>query len=410
MLMQRTIERPAAERGSAILTVTIVLTVLMILLLAFLRLVGATHSEQEQSRDDLQLLYVAEAGLGEAYLELEQGRSPAIGRPDEPLEFSGARYFVESEDLGTRITALSATALDARGRERLELIVREIPDGFFRFAVFGDEGVFFDPSSFVDSYDSALGTYDDQYDQNTGHATEFGNVGSNEDIALRTNTEIYGSASPGPGHELLRLGQNTVVTGSIEPSEELVPLPPIEVPVFASSGNAVVKGTTLQLGPGDVHYASVAVSSGGAIEIRGPARVVLDDLSMAANTTLTMLTTGGPVEIYGTGDFRMQSNSQLITHTSRPHDAAIYLSGNNLDGRPLARIEFNANSDYTGLIYAPDARIEIQTMFEIYGSVMARQVALGSNSAIHYDTSLLFDDDNGPPEFEQVSWRPIGVE
>lgn len=62
------------------------------------------------------------------------------------------------------------------------------------------------------------------------------------------------------------------------------------------------------------------------------------------------------------------------------------------------------------LIYAPHSRIAIQTMFEIYGSVMARQVALGSNSSIHYDTSLLFDDDNGPPEFEKVSWRPIGLE
>jgi hypothetical protein len=74
------------------------------------------------------------------------------------------------------------------------------------------------------------------------------------------------------------------------------------------------------------------------------------------------------------------------------------------------RSSSNANSQFTGLIYAPRARIAIQTVFEIYGSVMARRVALGSNSAIHYDTSLLFDDDNGPPVFEQVSWRPIGME
>ena len=409
MFIQRCQGR-SGERGSAILTVTVVLTVLMILLLAFLNLVGRTHAEQEQVRDGQQLQYAAETGLAEAFLELQLERDPVIGAPDAPREFSGARYFVEREDLGTRIYALQATAFDARNRERIELIVREIPDGFFRFAVFGDEGVLFDPSSFVDSYDSSMGTYDEQYDSNTGHATEFGNVGSNVDIALRTNTEIYGSASPGPEHEVQFLGPNTVVTGSTDPAEGLVPLPPIEVPVIPSSGAAVIKGTTLRLGPGDVHYSSLAVSSGGAIEIRGPARVVFDDLAMAANTRLTMLTTGGPVEIYGTGNFRLQSNSQLITHTSRPHDAAIYLTGNNLDGRPRATIEFNANSDYTGLIYAPNARIEIQTMFQLYGSVMARQVALGSNSAIHFDVSLLFDDDNGPPEFEKISWRPIGLE
>lgn len=410
MKIRGTSETRRSVRGSAMLTVTVVLAVLMILLLGFLRLVGATHAEQEQSRDDQQLLYVAEAGLGESFLELEQGRSPVRGLPDAPLELSGAQYFVESEDLGMRIYALQATARDARARERIELIVREIPDGFFRYAVFGEEGVLFDPSSFVDSYDSALGVYDDQYDSNLGYATEFGNVGSNVDIGLRTNTEIHGSASPGPGHQVQYLGQNGLVSGSTEPAEELVVLPPIEVPVIASSGSANLRGTTLRLGPGDVHYSSVVVSAGGAIEIRGPARVVFDDLSMAANTSLTMLTTGGPVEIYGTGNFRLASNSNLVTHTSRPHDAAIYLSGNNIDGRPRSTIEFNANSNYTGLIYAPSARIEIQTMFQIYGSVMARQVALGSNSAIHYDTSLLFDDDNGPPEYEKVSWRPIGIE
>jgi hypothetical protein len=171
-----------------------------------------------------------------------------------------------------------------------------------------------------------------------------------------------------------------------------------------------VKKKTLYLGPGDVHYSSVQVTSGGNVEIRGPARVVFDDFLLASNTKLTLVTTGGPIQIYGTGDFRMQANSQLITHTIRPHDAAIYIASNNVDGTPSATVEFNANSDYTGLIYAPRSSIAIHAMFEIFGSVMARRVALESNSAIHYDTSLLFDDDNGPPVYEQVSWRPIGME
>jgi hypothetical protein len=406
----RPMQTRGPERGSAIVTVMVVLAVLLVLLAAFMRLVGAAHSEQAQSGDDLQVLCVAEAGLGESYLAVEVGGDPDQGTAEAPLELGHVRYWVESEDLGMRVTALRATAMERSARERVELVVREIPDGFFRYAVFGDEGVTFDTSSFVDSYDSALGVYDDQYDNTAGYATAFGNVGSNVDIGLQTNTQIWGNANPGPEHVVEYLGPNANVSGSTDPALELVPLPPVAVPSIASSGSKVVKKTTLVLGPGDVHYTSVQVSSGGAIEIRGPARVVFDDLLLAANTTLTLVTTGGPVEIYGTGDFRLQANSHLVTHTIRPHDAAIYLSSNNVDGKPLATVEFNANSEYTGLIYAPRARIEIQTMFEIYGSVMARAVHLGSNSAIHYDTSLLFDDDNGPPEFEQVSWRPIGFE
>jgi hypothetical protein len=394
-----------------------VLAVLLLLLAAFLRLVGAAHAEQKQESDDLQVLYVAEAGLGESYLALELEGPPALfddpardGTADQPLELSNVSYWVDSEDLGVRNYALRASARERQARERIELVVREIPDGFFRYAVFGDEGVTFDTSSFVDSYDSALGVYDDQYEKATGHATAFGNVGSNADILLETNTQIWGSANPGPDQEVVFSGPNTSVSGSTDPALVDVVLPPVVVPAIKSSGTAIVKKTTLYLGPGDVHYSSVQVTSGGNVEIRGPARVVFDDFLLASNTKLTLVTTGGPIQIYGTGDFRMQANSQLITHTIRPHDAAIYIASNNVDGTPSATVEFNANSDYTGLIYAPRSSIAIHAMFEIFGSVMARRVALESNSAIHYDTSLLFDDDNGPPVYEQVSWRPIGME
>lgn len=407
MSTRRRQRNPETRRGSAILTVTVVLAVLMLLLAAFLRLVSSAHAEQHQRSDDTQVLYVAEAGLGASFLALERGNEPTLGSPDEPLELGGVRYWVEAENLGQRVYALRASSEERSANARLELVVREIPDGFFRYAVFGDEGVTMDTSSFVDSYDSTLGIYDVQYDANTKHAGEAGNVGSNVDITLETNTQIYGNANPGPEHQLNLLGPNTLVSGTTDPANALVPLPPIEVPTITSSGSAVVKHTTLHLGPGDVRYSSVHVSSGGAVEIRGPARVVFDDLLLDSNTSLTLITTGGPIEIHGTGNFRLRANSQLITHTESPHDAAIYISGNNIDGTPRATVEFNANSQYTGLIYAPRSSVAIQTMFEIYGSVMARRVELGSNSAIHYDTSLLFDDDNGDPVFEQVSWRPL---
>jgi hypothetical protein len=299
-------------------TVMVLLVILLLLLGGFLRLVGAAHSEQNQSRDGLQVLYVAEAGLGEAYLALEEEREPEQGSADAPLEFGHVQYWVEHEDLGTRVHALRASAVERAARERIELVVREIPDGFFRYAVFGDEGVTFSTSSFVDSYDSSFGGYDDQYDNDTKHSGESGNVGSNVNIGLQTNTQIYGNANPGPEHVVEILGENTLVSGSTEPPRCLVPLPPIAVPSIASAGSAVVKKKQLVLGPGDVHYSKINVSSGGSVLIRGPARLVVDDLLMAANTELELITAGGPVEIYGTGDFRMQANSHLVTHTTRP--------------------------------------------------------------------------------------------
>src|SRR6185503_15501589 len=133
-----------AERGSAIVTVTVVLAVLLVMLAAFLRLVGAAHSEEVQGKDDLQVQYVAEAGLNQAYLDLEEGRidqqeepAPVLGSGEAPLELGNVAYWVEAQDLGTRVYALRASANERAARERIELVVREIPDGFFRYAVFG---------------------------------------------------------------------------------------------------------------------------------------------------------------------------------------------------------------------------------------------------------------------------------
>ncbi len=406
----------SGSRGAAILTVVVVLAVALVFLAGLMQVLGSSRSRQVQQRDDLTAMYVAEAGLGEAYLAVEQApvdqRDAAadLGSEAAPRELGNVSYWVEGEHLGTRVYALRGTALDRLARERIELVVREIPDGFFRYAVFGHEGVMFETSSFVDSYDSSIGSYDSQYDGSAGHAGEHGNVGSNDDITLRTNTEIHGNANPGPLHEVISLGPNTYVSGSTQPAEVDVVFPPISVPSIASSGTANVKKDTLVLGPGEIHYDSIQVSSGGTVELRGPAALVVDDLLLEANTTLRLDTTLGPVEIYGTADFVLRSNSHLVTDSTRPQDSAIFLTSNNIDGHPLHKVEFNSNSEYIGLIYAPNADITIQTMFQIYGSVMARQVHLSSNSAVHYDESLLFDDENGPPVFEQVSWRPIGLE
>src|SRR5262245_18022190 len=112
-----------SRRGSALVTVMVVLAVLLLLLAGFMRLVGSAHSEQGQQRDGLQVQYAAEAGLGESFLELEEGRDPTLGASAaEPRELDGVRYWVESEDQGTRVIALRASAQARTTRERIELV------------------------------------------------------------------------------------------------------------------------------------------------------------------------------------------------------------------------------------------------------------------------------------------------
>lgn len=395
------------RRGLAIVTVTVLLLVVMTLLGVLFRGLSSAHREHLQYRDGLRALYVAEAGLGEALLDFELGGSGALGSAEDPRSFGTAAFWVDVEDLGLRVTALRSTGIDGTSRERLELVVRTVPDGDFQYAAFGKEGVALSPSAFVDSYDSSLGSYDSQYESSAGHAGEHGNVGSDGDIVLLTNSEIWGNATPGPDREVVFAGPNATVSGTTQAAEEPLVFPPITVPMIPSEGQLNPnRGQPLVL-TGDHHFQGVLVRPGAGIHVQGPARIVIDDLHLRSNSELVLDTTTGPVEIYCTGNVVLDSNSDLSTVTDRPRDASLLITSNNVDGTPPDVVELGSNSTFTGVIYAPDAHLNFTARFEVFGSVVARRVTMTANSAIHYDISLLFDDDPGNDVLETVSWRPI---
>ena len=337
---------------------------------------------------------------------MTRGNLGSIGSEAAPAQLGNASYWVDLENLGTRVYSLKSTGLDSIARERLELVMREIPDGFFRYAVFGAQGVLMRPESFVDSYDSELGSYASQYDGSLGYADEAGNVGSNEDIIVATNAEIHGNATPGPDGIVDLSAPQSYVSGSTEPAKEIINLPAINVPPIPSAGPWSLKSKSATLPSGDYHYSSLDLSSGASLTIVGPARVVLDNFQLRSNTTLSVDTSAGPVQIFATGNLQLESNSNLVTNSSRPRDMAFFISADD-SKKPTPIVDFSAQSNYVGLIYAPSAEVSFSANFAVYGSVMGREVTMGANSAVHYDSSLLFDDTNGPPEFETVSWRPI---
>jgi len=410
MMKPRYSPEKEASRGSAIITVTVILLVVLSMLGILFRVLFTSHAEQVQSRNDLRALYVAESGLGEAYLDIELGGTGVVGSQEDPRSFGDATYWVGVENLGFRVYALEGTGVDSGARKRIEVIVREIPDGQFQYAAFGKEGVLFSASSFVDSYDSSLGSYASQYESSAGYAATHGNVGSDGDIVMRTNSEIWGNATPGPEGQVIFDGPNATVSGTTQPMEDEIVLPPITVPAFASEGAIMTRRGDSVVLSGDHHFDGVQVAAGAEVVVQGPARIVFDDFLLDSNSLMTVDASSGPVEIYCTGDVVMRSNSDLVTHTMQPRDVSLLITSNNVDGDPLDTVEFSANSEYVGILYAPNAHVELKARFEVFGTATARSIHLASNSALHYDTNLLFEDDNGPPVFESVSWRPIALE
>jgi hypothetical protein len=164
------------------------------------------------------------------------------------------------------------------------------------------------------------------------------------------------------------------------------------------------------LGPGVVHYSAITMKGGTKLTIVGPATVVVDDLLLKSGAELLFETTGGPVELYGTGNFVLQSNSTVVTPSDSALDVTLLLSGNNMTATPPAKVELSSNSQFVGAIYAPKVDYVLGSNFDIYGSIICGFLDLSSNGEIHFDEALLYDGWGSTDEFEAELWRRLPPE
>jgi len=237
-------------------------------------------------------------------------------------------------------------------------------------------------------------------------ALENGNVGSNGDIIMSSNTEIHGDATPGPNGILDDSAPGTYVSGSTENAEELVELPPIEVPAIPSAGN-LVSTANLELGPGLVHYDQLRMQGGTTLTIRGPATVVLDEFSMKSGSSLILDASAGEIELYGTGNFVLESNTTMTTVSQSAVDVTILLSGDNMSPGANDQIQLSSNAEFIGAIYAPNIDYKLESNFDVYGSIMCGRLDLSSNGEIHFDEALLWDGEGEPADYDVLLWREL---
>lgn len=401
------------RRGSALVYALVVAVVMAGLCMALLFTNLGTSRARSQTQTAQRSFYAAEAGLSDAFVQLGAGQlapqagAPALlGSPQAPVPFGTTAYWVEVEQLGSRSFALRSTGIDGRSEERLELVLSEAPSGFFQYAAFGSEGVVLDSNAFIDSYDSAAGDYASQVQTGNAFARENGHVGSNADITLKANTEIHGDARPGPTGVLDDSAPNVFVSGTTDPAEELIAMPPIEIPIMPSKGNLVGNGPVV-LGPGDVRYDSILMMGGSTLTIRGPARLVAGDFLLKSNTLLRFDASNGPIELYAQRDFVLESNSTVETLSDSALDVTLLLAGDNLTKKPADSLQLGANSAFIGAIYAPKARFRLASNFDVYGSIMCGFLDLSSFGEIHYDEALLYDGWGSTDEVEPVFWHRL---
>lgn len=401
--------KAGGKRGSALVMAVVVVGTLLVLTSAFLRL-GVTSSHQHGTAlDQSRAFYVAEAGIAEAGLALRMGKTGNVASQAQPGTYADGLVWVTATDLGDGDHQLDSVALCNSGRAAIRAVVHaEINDDPV-YAVTSDLPLIVGSNVMVDSYNPNLGSYAGQPKVKIPPHNDFvvntkGNIGSNQGINLSTNDRIYGDAIPGPGATITGLGGNTFATGSTTPALKPVPMPPVVVPVIASSGARTVnQGDTpaqRTIGPGDFHYTGLTVGNQAALTLKGPAKIVLDSFTSNPGCSLNVDASSGPVEVYFTGPATFVSRMDVTSNSPTAQSVTFSFSSD------LA-IDLRSNATFIGTIYAPLAKITVRTNWVVYGSISARQVELASNTKLHFDETLLAKKISAGSVLTIKSWQRI---
>lgn len=412
----KTIEknRPAvhSRRGGALVMTAIAITGMSVLALGMVAVQLSAAVEQHRAQQEQRAALAAEAGLADAFVDLQHDGDGNLGSLNQPLDLAGGKVLVESQSFGPagRLMRVMSTAGVGDARARAELILHDNVDTLFVWGAFGEAGLSLSSQAKVDSYDSTQGSYAFQVMNGTGSnswANDEGSVGSNYDVVVGGNALVFGDATCGQSSTTTVLGQGEV-SGSTAAALQAVVFPPIVVPVIPSTGNRTFSINTT-LASGQHHMGMTQVRAGVTVMVTGPATLVFDSFEMKSNSNFRIDSTNGPVDIFVLDDFIMRGNTLLASNDLDPCDLRInLLSDNIVDPNALVDLDdvgFRSNAKLYGTLYAPDARISIESNFELFGSVIAEQVSLGSNARVHFDEALTRMLPPGVARYTRITWR-----
>ena len=383
------------NRGATMVVAIFMVVTVTMLSFSLVTTLKAHRQEERGTREGLQVMYVCEAGVGAALADLQGGGDGNVGTAQNPTPLGTSSYFVTATDLGGGMVSLVATGRDARNESTIQVVVQSESSSLFDWGAFGDTGLTMDSNAMVDSYDSSLGSYASQAVNGNGsdrYASSNGDVGSNGDIGLRSNSWVHGDAVPGPSSSTTLSGNNTGVDGSTLPNSTSVTLPPITLPVYPDLGSMSWTASSGSIGPGEFSYEDFHVDGNATMTIVGPATVVVDNFDLDSNAEIIIDATSGPVEFFVVNDFLVNSNTLIASETWNPGDVTINLLSDNVIDPDvtvdLDDVALDSNAEIYGTIYAPEAHVEIDSNFELFGALVARSVHLDSNSRVHYDEAL----------------------
>lgn len=428
------------RRGSALVVSLVVVTLVAALGAGLVGVQSSLTARHDQAIDTKRALYIAEAGLAEAFLAVAVGKSGNVGSAEDPAGWDGGVYWVESAaDAGGNIH-LKSTGLAGQGRFSLQTVIVPAVNPAADGGVFGQEEVVVGAGAVVDGFDPADGDFDLQLDPTLPGSTTGGGarITSNGEVSLYgdlipegsewvAETRIYGEVRPGP--DAVVVSESGVeILGSTLPLAETRETVRIPVPeITRSEGSLTVTGVL----SGDyLRYDELHVPAGSSLRVEGPIKVVTDTLQVDGRLELDGAS--GDVEVFVLSALRFPAGSELETVSPSAGDVGLFLGPLGAEGSDWDSIHasggyegstelesstdsllqdfmFEPTGTFRGLLYAPFVDLTVPAGLRVFGAVGARRVELAPDARVTFDEGVSSSSLGLPVLPKLMSWRIVDL-
>ncbi|MEJ2701341.1 MAG: hypothetical protein P8Z79_02760 [Sedimentisphaerales bacterium] len=233
---------------------------------------------------------------------------------------------------------------------------------------------------------------------------------SSEDstIVLNVGTIVNGNVVvPGNVDSAIKDLGATVTGGKyISPPDYL---PQVTAPELSDKGSVSATKETVTLTAADSGtYSSIALQQSGILAIQEGDVVlhVTGDIELGNSCEITVAE-GASLTIYSDGDIHCHNGSDI--NTESPPEIAdtlqIYATGEGTQ-----TFDIKAKSEFTGVIYAPDADVTLYANGDVYGAVVAGNFDFKAGGNFKYDKGLQQKDkvDDDAVQFVVRRWSESG--
>ena len=390
------------RRGTAMPLAVVAIILLLAMGVGLLNLGFNGRIYSLRTASDIAARCAADAGLATALFEMNQklqvkpykeGTLPQAIDVMLPYSDEVCSYQVTGDLAGGYVI----TSLGQSGQAQRAVRATIGLQGAFMHAILTKRTLTLKPGTTIDGYNSG-DLEDKDVDISIGSQST-----ADSSIILNTGVTVNGDVFIAGGDiDTVIKDLGATVTGSKYISAQ-EPLPTVMAPELTAKPAIDVTGQTVTLKP---------ENSGTYPEIYLRQLVVTEGKGAKEVTTTTpsiLEVTGGNVVLHLTGDIQLENSCEIVVREGS--SLTIYTDGNihcrngssiNMEvppeqaetlqiyttGQGVQLLDIKAKSDFTGVIYAPNADVDIYAKGDAYGAIVANDFEYKAGGNFYYDEAL----------------------